>query len=83
MESTVGMIVIGFQYSEEDKTEVATLFLKVAGFVILTTSLIKIGAYFVPFIPDEKVIDVVSPIMDLGYFFGVIIWGSVKVFGKW
>ena len=37
----------------------------------------------VPFIPDEKVIDVVSPIMDLGYFFGVIIWGSVKVFGKW
>ena len=30
MESTIGMIVIGFQYSEEDKTEVATLFLKVA-----------------------------------------------------
>ena len=50
---------------------------------MLTTSIIKIGAYFLPFIPDEKVIDVVSPIMDLGYFFGVIIWGSVKVFGKW
>ena len=30
----IGMIVIGFQYSEEDKTEVAALFLKVAGFVI-------------------------------------------------
>merc|ERR1711956_79388 len=42
-----------------------------------------IGAYLVPFIPDAKVIDVVSPVLDLGYFFSVIIWGAVKVFGAY
>ena len=30
---------------------------------------------------DDKVADVITPILDLAYFI-IIIWGSVKVFSK-
>ena len=77
---SIGMVIIGVQYSDQDKTESAAIFLKVAGGVLLTSSIIKIFAYLVPSIPDEKVVDIISPILDLAYFI-VVIWGSVKVFG--
>ena len=49
--------------------------------MLLTTNFIKLVAYSTPCKEDDKVADVITPILDLAYFI-IIIWGSVKVFSK-
>jgi len=78
----IAMLVVGVVYDEEDKTRAATNFLMVGGGVLLATNLIKLVAYATPCKGDDKVADVITPILDLAYFI-IVIWGSVKVFGAY
>ena len=68
-----------FQY--EDKPQDATMFLMVGGGVLLSANILKIIAYLTPCTKDDKVADIITPILDIAYFI-VVIWGSVRVFGK-
>ena len=77
---SVTSLIIGVHYSSQDKSGDATLFLKVAGGILLGFALIKIVAYFSPFISNEKMTKLFR-LLDLSYFI-VIIWGCVTVFGK-
>merc|ERR1712223_2237319 len=78
----IAMLVVGIVYDDEDKNGSATNFLMVGGGVLLATNLIKLVAYATPCKGDDKVADVITPILDLAYFI-IVIWGSVKVFGAY
>ena len=76
------MIIIGGVYNNDDDCPKrhATEFLIVGGTILLLNSILKIQ-YLVPMEKVHKVIDVVTPIIDFIYFI-IVIWGSVRVFGK-
>ena len=77
----IAMLILGIQNASEDKSGEATSFLKVGGAVLVINAALKIISYFTPCEFDDKVSDIISPLLDFAYFI-VIIWGSVKVFGK-
>ena len=67
--------------NNEKKQEKISIHFQVGGGVLLATNLIKLVAYATPCKGDDKVADVIAPILDLAYFI-IVIWGSVKVFGR-
>jgi len=78
----IAMLVIGIVYDDQDTNGAATDFLMIGGGVLLATNLIKLVAYATPCKQDDKVADVITPILDLAYFI-IVIWGSVKVFSAY
>jgi len=78
----IAMVVVGAVYNNQDMNGSATDFLMIGGSVLLTTNFIKLVAYATPCKEDDKVADVITPILDLAYFI-IVIWGSVKVFGAY
>jgi len=78
----IAMVVVGAVYNDQDQIGSATDFLMIGGSVLLTTNFIKLVAYSTPCKEDDKVADVITPILDLAYFI-IIIWGSVKVFSAY
>ncbi len=77
----IAMLALGVHYEDDDKTGEATSFLKVGGGVQLAANALKILAYLTPCKFDDKIQAVVTPLLDVAYFI-IVIWGSVRVFGK-
>jgi len=80
-ESTTSL-VIGIVYSDQDKSGISTFFLKVSGAILLSIALIKLLAYVLPCISNEKITNKLSQFLDMAYWI-VIVWGCVKVFGAY
>lgn len=80
--TSIPMLIIGSIYTSDCTIGWPTLFLKVSGSYLLTTNVIKLLTYFLPFEQcNKKIANIITPLFDLGYL-GPVIWGSVKVFGK-
>ena len=62
---SISSLVIGVHYSAEDKDGNATLFLKVAGGILLCFATMKIVAFLMPCVPNEKVTKKLANFLDL------------------
>ena len=82
---SVAMLILGVKHNNDEDCpagdNAATRFLTVGGAVLLVSSALKILAYVTPCECDDKIAEVLGPLLDMAYFV-VIIWGSVLVFGK-
>ena len=82
---SVAMLILGVKHNNDEDCpagdNAATRFLTVGGAVLLVSSALKILAYVTPCECDDKIAEVLGPLLDMAYFI-VIIWGSVLVFGK-
>ena len=76
------MIIIGAYFNNVDNDKGPTTYLMVGGTAVLVFSILKFILYLVPHPIDFTIIDVIiNPLMDVLHF-GIVIWGSVEVFGR-
>ena len=67
-------------YKSKCKTEAAN-FLLIGGGIVLVTSALNIFAFLTPCKCDDKIMEIITPLIPLVHFV-VVIWGSIVVFGK-
>ena len=79
----IAMVVIGAQYSDPSdcRTGNVSLFLRLGGGIVLMTTALKILAVLTPCTMDDKIVQILSPVLEFVHLC-VVIWGSISVFGK-
>jgi len=79
----LSMFAVGIAYNDEESCKLeAASFLAIGGGIASATIILNLIAICTPCENDDKIMMCITPISTLAQF-GIIIWGSVVVFGQY